>query len=246
MNRRLEAPPPPLVLTATSRVNFPASVYSPPSQEVRVAMSALIRIAIGDQYILVRNLHRPENFSPFGGVYKYFRDTQIKLDSLDFRPQALDADMVSDLRGFLPYEQLDEFLNWFRQGQGRETADQCLYRELHEEAAQIGIEIQSDELTGIRFAHVRTIQEGPEIVPGESYVQYRIFDVYDLVPETARGQDLARRIWDHAVCSQDMISASAQEIKRGRDRSGHLIGSTAPYLFGHQRYRASDPIFVGG
>ena len=148
--------------------------------------------------------------------------------------------------GSYPNEQLEEFLNWFRQGHGRETADQCLYRELHEETAQVGIEIESDELTGIRFGHVRTIQEGPEQIAAEGYLQYRIFDVYDLVPETARGHDLVRKIWDHAVSSQDMISASAQEMKRGRDRFGHVIGVTAPYLFGQQRYRASDPIFVGG
>src|SRR5438105_15920103 len=70
-----------------------------PTTHMRVAFSALLRIADSDQYLLVRNLHRPETFGPFGGVYKYFDDAQPALDKFEFHPQMIgpDSDMKSDL-----------------------------------------------------------------------------------------------------------------------------------------------------
>ena len=128
--------------------------------ETRVSISALIRIASGDKYVLVRNLHRPESFAPIGGVYKFFREAQIQLDSLDFRAQVTEDEMVADLRGFLPSGNLEGFKKWFEDGHGRESAPECLQRELREELAQVGMSIALEELAGIRFSHVRTVTEG--------------------------------------------------------------------------------------
>jgi hypothetical protein len=178
------------------------AAFTPPQQDVRVAMSALIRIASGDKYVLVRNLHRPESFAPFGGVYKYFREGQVKLDSLNFRAQATDADMVDDIRGFLPYKHLDDFMAWFNEGHGRESAQECLRRELQEETAQAGLKTASKEFTGVRFAHVRTVNEGLEAIAAEAYLQLRVFDVYDVIAESARGRDLLRKIQTHATVAR--------------------------------------------
>jgi hypothetical protein len=219
---------------------------SPPQQDVRVAVSALLRISDGDSYVLVRNLHRRESFAPIGGVYKCYTDGRIRLDSLDFRAQATDADMEGDVRGFVPHERLDEFITWFNEGHGRESAGECLQRELREETAEAGLKIESEKLTGLRFAHVRTIREGPEPISGESYLQYRVFDVYDLVVESAYGREVLRKIQAHANLGKKMIWATSQDIIRGRDRSGRVIGAHTPYLFGQRRYRSQDPAFIVG
>ena len=217
-----------------------------PNQEIRVSMSALIRIAEGDKYVLVRNLHRPESFAPLGGVYKCGERAQCELDRFEFRPQAIDGDMVGDLRGFLPNKHLAAFLDWFAGGNGRETAHECLSRELSEELTQANLQVQSEEIAGLRFVHVRTVHEGPDHIAAERYLQYRIFDVYDPVADTIAGRELLSRIKSHATTSNDMLWATSQEIIRGRHRQGHVIGAHSPYLFGQTRYRSQDPAFIVG
>src|SRR4030095_15237559 len=59
------------------------------NDEMRVAFSALLRLMDGERFILVRNLHRPETFSPFGGVYKYLTSAQQHFDKLEFHPQVV-------------------------------------------------------------------------------------------------------------------------------------------------------------
>jgi pimeloyl-ACP methyl ester carboxylesterase len=222
-----------------------AALMSQPTQDIRVSMSAIIRIARGDRYALIRNIRRPENFTPIGGVYKYFRDGQVQLDSFDFRAQVTDTEMAGDIRGFLPSNNFEEFLSWFGKGHGRETAQECLQRELREELAQVGLQLELDELAGVRFSHVRTVREGPELLAAENYHQYRIIDVYDLDLESAQGRDLLSKIQVHADRGKDIVWATSQEIIRGRDRFGNLIGSHTPYLFGKVRYRSHEPAFWG-
>jgi hypothetical protein len=212
-----------------------------PHQDIRVAMCALIRIASGDRYVLIRNLHRPESFAPIGGVYKYFKGGRAKLDTLEFRPQEINSDMTNDVRGFLPYKNLDEFINWFDKGDGRESAQECLQRELGEELAEAGLEPESAELSGVQFSFVRTVREGPEAIAAESYIQFRIFDIYDMVVESAREHNLLLKIQAHATIGKDLCWATSNEIIRGRSRSSHIIGAHTPYLFGQTRYRPQDP-----
>jgi hypothetical protein len=218
-----------------------AELPMPPHQDVRVSMSALVRIAIGDKYVLIRNRHRPESFAPIGGVYKYFPDGRVQLDSIDFRPQELDEDMRNDVRGFLPYRCLNEFINWFDGGRGRENAQECILRELGEEFAEIGFETGLVKLPDVRLSFVRTVREGPEAIAGENYVQFRTFDVYEVVAESAR--DFLSNIQAHAAVERDLFWATSNEIIRGRHRSGHVIGAHSPYLFGQTRYRSQDPPF---
>jgi pimeloyl-ACP methyl ester carboxylesterase len=217
-----------------------------PNQDIRVSMSALVRIAAGDKYVLVRNLHRPESFAPLGGVYKCGERGQCELDRFEFRPQAIDGDMFGDLRGFLPNKHLPSFLEWFASGIGRETAHECLSRELSEELKQADMEVRPEEIAGLRFVHVRTVHEGPDHIAAERYLQRRIFDVYDPVADSVAARELVGRIKSHASTSKEMVWATSQEIIRGRHRQGHVIGAHSPYLFGQTRYRSQDPAFIVG
>ena len=115
--------------------------------------------------------------------------------------------MENDLRGKLPYKHLDEFLRWFEEGHGRESAQECLQRELREEMAEVGLTLMSDELTGVRFVHVRHAREGLGSYSAETYVQFRFFDVFDIGTEFTQGQELLRKI-------------EAQRHSRGRPRTG--------------------------
>lgn len=83
-----------LVRSALGRAAASVPGNIAPQKEIRVAMAALIRITSGDNYVLIRNLHRPESFAPLGGVYKYFDEARHPLDTCEFRAQVVDADMV--------------------------------------------------------------------------------------------------------------------------------------------------------
>jgi hypothetical protein len=218
------------------------------SEDMRVSFSALVLLRDGDHYLLVRNLHRPESFAPFGGVFKY-KDSSI-LDELEFRPQTIEStdhinsDMKDDLRGFLPRKNLPALAAWFRKSKGRENADDCLRRELAEEIREVGIpkKIKCPEI--IPFHFVRRIEEGPEQVPGEMYTQYRIFEVYEPDASKSSVKKFVRQLMECARAGQkDLLLVTAQEMVSGRAGSGDLIGHHACYLFGSKRVRPGSPMF---
>jgi hypothetical protein len=224
------------------RTRFWTCLVVRPEEDIRVSFSALVRLHQGDSYVLVRNLHRPETFAPFGGVYKH-RGTSY-LDRIDFRPQTFgsDDDMENDLRGFLPRKNLPRLVSWFKESKGRESADDCLTRELSEEIGETHLprRIKCPEL--IHFQLIRSIQEGPEEIPGESYKQYRLFEVYDAEiskpgVKTLMGQLLKRATQG----TPDLIAATSSEIRSGRTAHGHLIAPHASYLLGNRRIRKESP-----
>jgi SMODS-associated NUDIX domain len=218
------------------------------SEDMRIAFSALVLLRDGDHYLLVRNLHRPESFAPFGGVFKY-KDLSM-LDQFEFRPQTLgsidniNSDMKDDLRGFLPRKNLSALVAWFRKGKGRETADDCLRRELAEEIQEIGISRQVKCPEVIPFRFIRRVEEGPENIPGETYTQYRIFEVYEPDISKPSVNKLVKTLMSRAYSGEkDLLFATSQEIVSGRAASGNLIGHHAGYLFGNKRVRPGSPMF---
>src|SRR5262245_52406252 len=109
--------------------------------EMRVAFSAFLKISDGQRYVLVRNLHRPETFSPFGGVLKHNSAAVQELDECQFKPDAVGnaSDAKNDLRGFLPRARLRRIVRWYDGVRDRESAGECLMRELREELNEIGL-----------------------------------------------------------------------------------------------------------
>lgn len=210
-----------------------------------MAFSALLRISDSDRYLLVRNLHRPESFGPFGGVYKYFEDAQPALDRFDFKPQVFGpgADMKNDIRGFLPRKNLAKIVQWYAKKTDRESFKECLCRELREELVEVGLpRIRCPD--GLLFRPVRTVREGPGSVPGEDYTQFRIFEVYDLFPMSTDTQKFVRQLFKAARRHKNVLLASAKEIIRGRASNGSVIGHHAGYLLGGKRVRPDNPAFV--
>jgi len=217
-----------------------------PSEDMRVAFSAILRITDGKGYLFVRNLHRPETFGPFGGVYKYFEEAVPQLDNLTFHPQVVGPgdDMKQDIRGFLPRKNLPKFLRWYRSGANRETYSDCLCRELKEELREVGLPKTLRVPPTLHFRLVRSVLEGPERVPGQPYTQLRIFEVYDLSPTTSHIKKFLKRLLKEASESPNLIIADAQEIRSGRSREGKVLGHHCGYLLWHKRIRPDTPIFV--
>lgn len=218
-------------------------VYKP-NAEIRVAFSAILKIQRNGKYILVRNLHRPETFCPFGGVYKYKEDAQSFLDEIDFRPHIIgNGDMIRDIRGYLPRKNLSKLLRWYYQSISRESYTECLTRELKEELAEVGIHIQRFP-ADIQFRRVRHKTERPKYLESINCYQFRIFEVYEISSPSKQVNNLLNKIHNNVKDNKDLISVSSEEIRQGRSNGGYVIGPHSHYLLNHKRYRDDDPMFL--
>lgn len=213
--------------------------------EVRASFAALLRIQDRGRYLLINTPLRPEEFSPFGGGYKYFREAKRILDGLEFRPQVVGPIMQNDLRGFLPFEFLPRLRDWFGENWGREGYAECLRRELTEECLEIGISLLPD-FESLHFEHVRTVQEGPYSVPALGYSQYRNFGVYDLDLGHSEGAAVLDAVREQTKRNSNLLWATAEEIIRGRAAGRQAIGGHAAYLLGSRRFRFDGPVFEVG
>lgn len=200
------------------RIRFLGYKIVRPNLEVRVAFSCLLRISDGGRYLLVRNLHRPDTFCPFGGVIKFEEDARKQLDKLLFRQQDFGPgrDMSNDLRGFLPRRYLGNLLSWFIKKIDREKSKQCLCRELREEIVEAGYVDKITVPKDCHFRHVWTIEEGPSKVPGMPYKQFRIFEVWDLKCDTKTLRKFKKRLFFLAKNSQNLLVSNSDEILTGR------------------------------
>ncbi len=217
-----------------------------PNTEIRVAFSALLRIDDNGRYLLVRNLHRPETFCPFGGVFKYYQEAQDRLDSWCFRQQNLGPgkDMAHDIRGFIPRRHLLDIVKWYNSANGHEAPNECLIRELREEIGEINLLSQAKIPSTLHFHCIRNVEEGPSCVPAMGYKQFRVFHVCELVRNSNKIESFVRRLFKLAQGNKDLLIADAEEILEGRSRDGRAIGSTTCYLIRGKRVRQDDPPIV--
>jgi hypothetical protein len=213
------------------------------SKDMRVAFSALLRIEHEGRYVLVRNLHRPESFGPFGGVIKYHPEAKQELDRCEFAPQVLDLDMKHDLRGFLPEKHAAKLYAWYNERVNRELADACLRRELREELQEVGLSSRVKVPRDLRVQLVRRVVEGPEVRPGHEYRQFRIFEVYDPILDTKGAKAMSKEIVKAASAHKDLVLASPQEIRIGRCQTGELLGHHCCYLLWERPLRQETPAF---
>ena len=206
------------------------------SARTRVSFSALLKVHAGDRYVLARTPLRPEAFGPFGGVYHVEVAAAETLDACEFNPTS-SAPNERDLRGFVPGGRLLQLVRWFQTGRDRESADQCLLRELREELRETGADRLVGLIDALRFRFVRTVAEPPSRVPGRSYRQFRYFHVYELDPEYAQSENFVAAALEEAASNVNLLAVTSANITAGRVGTA-VIAHHAEYLF---RRRASRP-----
>lgn len=214
-------------------------------RRTRVSCAAVLRVRDDNTHVLFHANSRPGAFTPPGGVFKYFDAATNLLDRLGFHPERwpdLGAAMRCDLRGFLPAGGVSGFLHWFASGAYRESSEECLVRELAEELGEVGFPELADDLGGIRFAHIRTVVEGPGPLLHKPYQQLRHLEFYDLVCTDRRSVRLREALFklagDEGVTT--VIGASSDDILYGRAGRALITPHTA-YLVGGVRTRPDLP-----
>ncbi|RSM57354.1 hypothetical protein DMH03_29490 [Amycolatopsis sp. WAC 01376] len=212
---------------------------------IRVSFSALLRVTDDDRYVLFDSPARPSSYGPPGGVFKVHPPAGRILESWGFQPDrtAEGADrMKGDLRGLLPADSLRFFQEWFDTGAYRETAAECLCRELREEMSEVGIGAPGWSLGSLTFDPIRTVREGPGAVPGKPYLQLRNFEVYELSTRSPEAVRLRRELVEagHDDSCPGVICASFDDITHGR-LGRALIAPQSAFLAGSTRLAADLP-----
>ncbi|MFF8588494.1 SMODS-associated NUDIX domain-containing protein [Streptomyces althioticus] len=210
-----------------------------PKCRTRVSVAVLLRVHEESQLVLFATPARPGAFGPPGGVVKYRETARLDLERLGFEPEHRDRDVMRlDLRGFISGSNVLAFARWLHREDGRETATECLRRELIEELGEIGHEELVSLAEVVAFRHVRRVIDGPMKVPGETYRQLRFLDVYDLLADRREAEELRSILVSLAnePAEARVIGASPREIALGRAGT-HMVLPQSAFLVSDRRYR---------
>lgn len=196
------------------------------STPLRVSAAALLRLRLADQrLVLVGTGGTP--LGPFGGALTYRHSTAgPRLAALGWRPERAPRGDHVDLRGTVPVRAFAEFVSWFAAGQGRESGESGLRREIIEELGEAGHPIDAGLVAAARLTHVRTITEDPAPLAGGTGWQTRHLEVYDLGPGVL-ADHLATLAADPTV--RTIHAVSEADIARGSTGLSR-IGTQAAYL----------------
>lgn len=218
------------------------------SSKIRVSASAILCLEQDDKFVLVRNHHRPEQFAPFGGVFKHDDPVPKVLDAIEWEPdytthQPKLDDMRGDLRGMVYGKHFATFLDWFTKREGRE-GENCLYRELREELLEGGVgKILRDEAIELKLSLLRRVVEGPNTVEGRAYTaQFRFFEVFRPQLTHAPTQRFINQVFHRATRGDNsMRLVTRREIEALRTSDGACpIGAHATYFFS-SRWHGVEP-----
>ena len=222
---------------------FKAFARMCPAKQTRISFSSLLKISKGNQYLLIQSNLYPEMFAPIGGVHKYYTASINFLNRAEFVPEADTKKMERDLRGCLPARYLPDLIAWYLSWRDCETVEACVRRELREELEEIHLALKIPEDLAFHVPD-SPIFEGPSRVPGEKYMQVRIFHVVTMRQDLPQFQEFESDLWKAAEDgTKGLLIASAEQIESGRGKDRTLIGSQSEYLLGSRKQRPDAPHF---
>lgn len=152
------------------------------SKRIRFSISALIRIQIDDQYLLIRGSRvNKTKFQPVGGVLKYYPSATRDLELCGYGSDTLykvDDENREDLRLTIAGGKLCQFLSWYESGLGRE---QSPWREFWEEL------VKPEIVPGKVFPHanLQFLHKHSSGIDWNDHIgayECRIAEIYELIP----------------------------------------------------------------
>lgn len=212
-------------------------------KRIRVSMASLIRFEVGSCYIVSRNRHRAELFSPFGGVIKYRNSAKAFLETIEFEREAKaskDQELEYDLRGYIPVSKFGPFMTWFKSRMGREQ--DAVLRELREEfeEAEIPSEI-AKVLLDAKYELLRRIHEGPYGNNSLSYASFRYLEIY-YPSESDAVTDALKILAELAKDPKSQIRCVSKScIESMRNERGEPIAGSARYFY-TSKWSGHEPV----
>lgn len=194
------------------------------SKPLRISFASLIKIKVGDQYLLVagRNF---KQFQPVGGVYKFF-DTDLRR-RFGLEDDPLKAKNVEELRLVFPSGgiwRVFGFLKWFNSRKGRESGP---HREFAEELINNGI-LSAQIFADVPFEYVETVTPPIRFSNHLQVFELQCFEIYEAIMSDAQKKAVLAL---QAVSSSDYCFLTAEEIKK----DGFRLGSAVP-IGSHTKY----------
>lgn len=193
-----------------------------PFRQMRLTVAYLFRIETAGKYLLIRRHKKDGNagFQPVGGVYKYWRgEARDKFQELGIEPCnkiAGDEESENDLRVTIRRRRnLYKFLKWFSSRKDREIDP---LREFDEELLQSGL-LPKELFKHIKYAYLGKHQEFAIPSPAFNVDEFRYADIFEIKLES-EGQ---KKAIQDLINQQDIIFASAEEIRKGRTQDGKVI-----------------------
>ncbi|MEO8403287.1 MAG: hypothetical protein ABI480_01775 [Chitinophagaceae bacterium] len=189
---------------------------------IRATVAYLFRIECNGKYLLIKR-HKNDNkgYQPVGGTYKYFKEENRKLfDDLGIEPcnnVQRDEDTENDLRIIInKRKKLLDFLKWFSSRKDREVDP---LREFFEEMIVPG-HVNEKKFRHIKYIFIRKHEEYVSPSPVYKVDEFRYADIYELRLET---DEQKKEIRDLVGKSDEIIFATADEIRKGMTNSGQII-----------------------
>ncbi|MCB1097254.1 MAG: hypothetical protein KDN22_16900 [Verrucomicrobiae bacterium] len=180
------------------------------NDRIRFSISALVRIQIDDQYLLVMG-NRVPKFQPVGGVLKFYPDAFKDLESCGMQADNMfcpDKDNQDDLRLLIPGQRLPDFLSWYESGKERERDP---WREFCEELITTGL-LDAATFPYARFQYLGQKRMGIERSDHIQGYECRIAEIFKLVPTKTQVTALRRLIEEEPT--QDRYTwATAETIR---------------------------------
>ena len=187
------------------------------NQFIRISISYLFRIKVGQQYLLIHSERFPV-FQSIGGVYKRFTSSTTlfqKLEIVDDDLVLIDDVSRDDLRIRVKGVHLIEFMNWFNSGKDREISP---WREFYEELIRPGY-LPSELFPYIFYHHIKRYEHPLRYSAHARSNELLIADIFELELNTAQMESL-QRLYESKATTDKLLWVDEERIYRRGSHPG--------------------------
>lgn len=181
-------------------------------QQVRISISYLFRIKVGDDYLLVKNRSN-DYYQLVGGAYKTLPTAEKVFKKYKVKPdrkfQTNDGIAKNDLRFSVAGKNVIPILNWFHSKEDREISQ---WREFCEELLTSNI-LDKHEFRYIDYSYATTLQTPIKKAKKLDIQEILVYEIFDLIPTHTQLQylqglraqgDTAELKWADALLIQNL------------------------------------------
>ncbi len=197
-------------------------------KDVRLSFSYLFKIEVDGKYLLVKGNRLKKQYQPVGGVYKYYDEAKLTLESFKFRPDVKmgNTSETDDLRIFIEGRYLLLFMNWFKSMRDREYDPT---REFKEELIASKL-LPESAFSKFEYRKIYTHDKGVEYSTFMQCDEIVYADIFEIKLSDSQKAAIRQAVEEHP----DMLClATADELKcecyNGIEKN---LGNNAKWLLG--------------